>query len=128
MKTWHPLLLLPLLAACAGPGPTSHRDAGPMAAEAVTLTRLEPQAMEAWLEGTRYVGDWTSTRCFTDACRGDFRSVLRIYRRHVRHGEAELAAADGTRLRCAWVSYRDHIRGACQAADGQSHRLEARDA
>lgn len=84
--------------------------------------------MEVRLDGRMYKGGWSDGRRFTDACRGEFSNVQRIYRRHIRLGEAELLAQDGTRMQCNWVSSRMQIRGTCEAPDGRIYRLEAGDA
>ncbi len=85
---------------------------------------LEPHTMEVQLDGKRYVGQWSSSACFTDECRGVFRNVLRIYRRHIRKGEAVLAATDGGRLECQWVSYPPKMDGLCRARDGRIYKLK----
>ena len=129
MKKWLLFSLLALVGACGGaqaagtdPGATDASAATPL--PSAQLTQLEPHAMAVVVDGKRYAGDWTSAQCFTDPCRGVFRNVPRIYRRHVHHGEAELTAKDGARLACDWVSYRDHVQGTCTTADGTKLPLQ----
>lgn len=127
MKPLIALLIPSLLGACASEGPITARESSP-ALDGLTLVRLEPHVMEVRLDDSPYIGDWRDSRCFTDACRGEFRNVRRIYRRHIRHGEAQLVAQDGTSMQCAWVNYRKQIRGTCRAPDGLTYRLVAWDA
>jgi len=130
MKNLLLLLLIPLISACASQATTSQTSphglpgSATPAIELVTLSQATPRVIELEVAGIRYVGSWTDGPCFTDFCRGDFRNVPRMYRRHVRHGEAELAASNGTRMNCLWVSYRDQIRGSCRTAEGQDYVLE----
>lgn len=121
------LVILPtlsLLAACAGPVALTGPE-GAMAAGTLTVSWLEPHAMEVRLEGKRYVGEWSSNACFTDECRGIYRDVLRIHRRHIRQGQATLAAADGAGLECRWVSHLPEVDGNCTSQDGRVFRLRA---
>lgn len=116
--------LLALLSACAAPIALTGPD-GAQAAGTLTLAWLEPHAMEVRLEGKRYAGEWRSSVCFTAECRGVYRDVPRIHRRHIHQGEAILAATDGSRLACRWVSHLPEVDGTCKAADGRVYRLKA---
>jgi hypothetical protein len=121
------LVMLPtlsLLAACASPVALTGPE-GAMAAGTPTMSWLEPHAMEVRLEGKRYVGEWRSSACFTDACRGTYRDVPRIHRRHIRQGQAILTAADGARLECRWVSHLPEVDGNCTSQDGRIFKLWA---
>jgi hypothetical protein len=80
---------------------------------------IAPDGIEIQLDGKQYNGTRTSHRCVTDACRGDFRNVPRIYRRHIEQGQASLTARDGSSLDCAWVSYLPEADGYCRAQDGR---------
>ena len=70
-----------------------------------------------------YSGEWTGGRCFTDACRGPYRNLLRHDRRHVSKGGAVLASPAHDQLRCEWVRYRDEMQGTCRAQDGREYSL-----
>lgn len=121
------LVILPtlgLLAACASPVVLTGPE-GAMAAGTLTVSWLEPHAMEVRLEGKRYMGEWSSSACFTDECRGIYRDVLRIHRRHIRQGQAILTAADGARLECRWVSHLPEVDGNCTSQDGRVFKLRA---
>lgn len=126
MRLWLPIVLLPLLGACATPvslsGPA---DVAP-GAGTLSLAWLAGNTMAVGLDGQRYVGGWTSHLCTTDACRGEFRNVPRIHRRHIRAGAAELVAQDGARMTCAWVSHLPQVQGSCTTADGRTYRLEGK--
>lgn len=121
------LVMLPalsLLAACATPVAFTGPE-GALIAGTLTVGWLEPRAMEVQLEGKRYMGEWSSSACFTDACRGIYRDVLRIHRRHIRQGQASLTAADGARLECRWVSHLPELDGNCTSQDGRMFKLKA---
>lgn len=115
---------LALVAACASPvvlvGPDGAASAGTL-----TIAWLEPYDMEVQLDGKRYVGAWISSPCFTDACRGAYRDVPRVHRRHIRQGEAILTTTDGTRLDCRWVSHLPEVDGTCTSQDGRVFKLRA---
>ncbi|HRH81112.1 MAG TPA: hypothetical protein PLW81_08725 [Thiobacillaceae bacterium] len=120
MKKMILTVLMPLLGGCAGTAELAGSGAG---TETLRLNWAAPGVMEVSLDGKRYAGAWDAAKCFTDACRGVFRNVPRIDRRHVRHGQAVLLAKDGSRLVCAGVGYRERFEGTCAAADGRSFRL-----
>ncbi len=125
MKKLLLLIFIPLINACTSLGASSEVSTTETPTlELVTLSQAANRVIELKLDDVHYVGSWTDGPCFTDFCRGDFRNVPRMYRRHVRHGEAELAASNGTRMNCLWVSYRDQIRGSCRTEDGQGYTLD----
>ena len=125
MNKWLLLLLMPLLTACASQVPITAGDPADPVAGTLTVAWLEPNAMEVVVDGKRYVGDWSSTICSTDECRGVYRNVLRIHRRHIRKGHAVLVAADGSRIECEWVSHLPALEGSCKTQDGRVFRLKA---
>ena len=90
------LTTLAWLAGCATPVALTAPE-GASNTGRLSLTWLEPHAMEVQLQGKRYTGEWSSSACLTDECRGVYRDVLRIHRRHIRQGEASLTAPDGSR-------------------------------
>ena len=118
------LTTLAWLAGCATPVALTAPE-GASNTGRLTLTWLEPHAMEVRLEGKRYMGEWSSSACFTDQCRGIYRDVPRIHRRHIRQGQATLATADGARLECRWVSHLPEVDGNCTSQDGRVFRLMA---
>ena len=118
------LTTLAWLAGCATPVALTAPE-GASNTGRLTLTWLEPHAMEVQLLGKRYTGEWSSSACLTDECRGVYRDVLRIHRRHIRQGEASLTAPDGSRLDCRWVSHLPELEGNCTAQDGRVYRLTA---
>lgn len=122
---WLPVFLLPLLAACASPVVLTAPEGATQATGTLTLTWLEPHALEVTLDGKRYVGEWTSQICSTDECRGVYRDVPRIHRRHIRKGHAVLMAADGSRIECDWVSHLPELDGTCKTSDGRVFRLKS---
>ncbi len=85
---------------------------------------IAPHAIEIELDGMQYRGDWRSSVCTTDACRGIFRNVMKIHRRHIHHGQAALIAQSGSRLDCEWVSHLPEIDGVCRAQDGRQFKLK----
>ncbi len=91
----------------------------------LSLEWIAPHAIEIQLDGMQYRGDWSSSVCTTDACRGIFRNVLKIHRRHIHHGQAVLSAKSGSRLDCEWVSHLPEIDGVCRAQDGRLFKLKA---
>lgn len=128
MKKWLFISLLPLIGACTSPVALTGPDAAPTGAGTLNLTWLASNSMEVVLDGQRYVGEWTSIRCSTDACRGVYRNVPRIHRRHIRQGQAELVAQDGARMTCEWVSHLPEVQGTCTTQDGRKFLLEAKGA
>jgi len=127
MRRWksafYPAAIL-LLAGCASNLPAVGNDQADLAGTLV-LEWVHPQAVEIQLDGVAYAGAWTSRLCTTDVCRGKFRNVRKIYRRHVHHGEADLIANNGTRMRCEWVSYLPEVDGRCRTQDGRLFKLHA---
>lgn len=118
------ILALAMLGGCASHVALTGQDDVEATVGILVPTWLEPQSMEVPLDGKRYVGEWSSSACFTDECRGVFRNVLRIHRRHIRKGEAVLAAPDGGRLECRWASYPPQVDGTCRAQDGRVYELK----
>ncbi len=118
------ILALAMLGGCASHVALTGQDDVEATVGILVPTWLEPQSMEVPLDGKRYVGEWSSSACFTDECRGVFRNVLRIHRRHIRKGEAVLAAPDGGRLECRWASYPPKVDGICRAQDGRVYKLK----
>jgi len=127
MKRWaagfYPAAML-LLTGCACSVPVVGGDQ-PDVAGTLILDWVQPQAIAIQLDGVTYTGAWTSHVCTTDACRGKFRNVRKIYRRHVQHGEADLTAQNGARLHCEWVSYLPEVDGQCRSQDGRLFKLHA---
>lgn len=91
----------------------------------LSLDWLQPHAIEIQLDGVTYTGAWTSSVCTTDACRGKFRNVLKIHRRHIHQGEAVLTAKNSARLECNWVSHLPEVDGQCRTQDGRLFKLQA---
>lgn len=119
-----PLLLLPLVGACTTtPVAVKAPDGQPATSGTLTVAWLARDTMEVDLGDRHYTGTWTSSLCSSDICRGVFRNVPRIHRRHIRHGEADLVADDGSRLRCTWVSHLPQVRGHCLTDDGRRFEL-----
>jgi hypothetical protein len=118
------ILALVMLGGCSSHVALTGQDDVEATVGILVPTWLEPQSMEVLLDGKRYVGEWSSSACFTDECRGVFRNVLRIHRRHIRKGEAVLAAPDGGRLECRWVSYPPKMDGICRTQDGRVYKLK----
>jgi hypothetical protein len=113
-----------LLAGCASNLPAVGNDQADLAGT-LLLDWVQPHAIEIQLDGVTYSGAWTSSVCATDACRGKFRNVRKIYRRHVLHGEADLTAKNGARMHCEWVSYLPEVDGQCRTQDGRLFKLHA---
>lgn len=111
-----------LLAGCAGPVVAPAPDGGQVAGTLMPDWR-EHRTVEVRLDGKRYAGEWTSKPCFTSRCRGVYWNVPRIHRAHVRAGEATLAAGDGSRLECRWVSHPPELDGHCTTQDGRLFKL-----
>lgn len=126
MKHWKlaALAALSLLAGCAGTGAPSV-DKTVAYAGTVQLARLTAQRAEIVLDGTRYLGEWRERRCFTPECRGAFWNIASVQRKHVRRGDAELAAPTAASLNCEWVRHREAIVGNCVADDGRTFHLTA---
>ncbi len=113
-----------LLTGCAWSVPVVGGDRSDLAGTLI-LEWVQPQAIEIQLDGVTYAGAWTSRLCTTDACRGKFRNVRKIYRRHIHHGEADLTAKSGARMHCEWVSYLPEVDGQCRTQDGRLFKLHA---
>ena len=113
-----------LLAGCASNLPAVGDDQSDLAGTLI-LEWVQPQAIEIQLDGVTYAGAWTSYVCTTDACRGKFRNIRKIYRRHIHHGEADLTAKGGARMHCEWVSYLPEVDGQCRTQDGRLFKLHA---
>lgn len=128
MKNWLLLSLLPLIGACTTPIGLTGPDATTPGVGTLYLTWLAANSMQVDLDGQRYEGKWTSTRCYTDICRGVYRNVPRIHRRHIRRGHAELVTPDGARMTCEWVSHLPEVHGSCTTQDGRKYLLEAQGA
>jgi hypothetical protein len=118
------LAAIALLAGCSSTAALNGSDDAAVAG-VLTLEWVKPHAIEIRLDGMRYVGEWTSSVCTTDACRGKYRNVLRMYRRHIERGEATLTAPNGARLDCDWLSYLPEVEGECRAPDGRLFKLRA---
>ncbi len=116
-----------LLTGCASSVPLAGNDQagvlGTLYLGTLYLDWLQPHAIEVQLDGVTYVGAWTSNVCKTDICRGKYRNVLKIHRRHIHHGEAVLTAKNGLRLECEWVSHLPEVDGQCRTQDGRLFKL-----
>jgi hypothetical protein len=125
MKTLIIALLAIAATGCATTNVALTADDKPQAGSgALQLVWLWPNQAEIQLDGKRYVGEWTDSRCFTSQCRGEFFNVPKIHRRHIRKGSAELQAKDGSGLDCEWVSHDKKVIGTCQASDGRQFKLK----
>lgn len=124
MKRWLFPVALVLLNGCASTLDLNSSDA-PIVAGTLSLDWIAPHTIELQLDGMRYAGDWTSRVCTTDACRGMFRNVPKIHRRHIHQGRAMLTAQNGARLDCEWVSHLPELDGACRAQDGRLFKLKS---
>lgn len=125
MKPSHLLAILAFaLTGCASSN-VALKDANdaPQALGTLTLTWLVHNSMEVTLDGKRYVGEWESERCLNLECRGVYRNVSRIHRRHIQEGQAVLKTKDGERLDCEWVSHLPDVQGTCRAQDGRVFKL-----
>ncbi len=124
MKYLSILLTTLLLASCATTDvaltPADNSQAG---AGSLKIVWLSSNTAEIQLDGKRYAGEWTDSRCFTPECRGEF-NATKLHRRHIRKGSAELVAKDNSRLNCQWVSHDEEVIGTCRAQDGRTFRLE----
>jgi hypothetical protein len=120
------MLILPLvaLAGCASNVALKDDSNATQAMGTLTLTWLQPNAMEVTLDGKRYVGEWDSERCFNAECRGAYSYVPRIHRRHIDKGQATLKTREGDRMDCEWVSHLPDVKGTCRTQDGRMFRLE----
>jgi len=114
----------PATGGCASHLPAVGNDQSDFAGTLI-LEWVQPQAIEIQLDGVTYAGAWTSHRCTTDICRGKFRNLWKIYRRHIHHGEADLTAKNGARMHCEWVSYLPEVDGQCRTHDGRLFKLLA---
>ncbi len=127
MKHWKlsALLAFSVLTGCATTDVAlSSADKPEAGAGALQIVWLLPNRAEIRLDGKRYVGEWNDSRCFTPECRGEFRNVLKLHRRHIRNGSAELVADENTRMNCEWVSHDKKVIGACRTNDGRVYRLQ----
>lgn len=127
MKHWKlsALLAFSVLTGCATTDVAlSSADKPEAGAGALQMVWLLPNRAEIRLDGKRYVGEWNDSRCFTPECRGKFRNVLKLHRRHIHHGSAELVADENTRMNCEWVSHDKKVIGACRTNDGRVYRLQ----
>jgi len=113
-----------LLTGCASSVPLVGDDQASLSGT-LLLDWVQPHAIEIQLEGVTYTGAWTSRVCTTDACRGIFRNVLKIHRRHIHRGEAVLTAKNGVRMNCEWVSHLPEVDGLCRTQDGRLFKLHA---
>ncbi len=125
MHKWLLIFLLPLLTACASQVPITASDPADRIVGTLGVAWLEPKVMEVVVDGKRYTGEWSSQICATDECRGAYRNVLRIHRRHIRKGHAVLVAADGSRVECEWVSHLPELEGTCKTQDGRVYKLKS---
>ncbi|MEW5788657.1 MAG: hypothetical protein AB1899_12470 [Pseudomonadota bacterium] len=117
------LLLLPLLHACALPTQLGNSQAQGAGHGELRITLMEPHGMEVELDGRQYRGEWRSELCLNPECRGVYRNVDRLHRRHIRKGQASLVADDGKRLDCEWVSHLPELEGICRDGSDRSYRL-----
>jgi hypothetical protein len=124
MKRWLFPVALVLLNGCSSTIDLKSPDV-PVVAGTLALDWIAPHSIELQLDGLRYAGDWTSSVCTTDACRGIFRNVLKIHRRHIHQGRAVLTAQNGARLDCEWVSHLPELDGTCRAPDGRLFSLKS---
>lgn len=125
MKHWlAPIALASLLNGCATISDLQSPDAQQISG-VLSVDWIEPHAIEIQYAGMRYTGDWTSHVCKTDACRGRFRNVLKIHRRHIHQGHAVLNANNGSSLVCEWVSHLPEVHGTCRAQDGSLFKLKS---
>lgn len=129
MKRWKTgfYLTAMLLTGCASNVPLVGDDQAGVSGT-LSLDWVQPHAIEIQLDGVTYTGEWTSSVCATDACRGIFRDVLKIHRRHIHQGEAVLSAKTGAWMRCEWVSHLPEVDGQCRTQDGRLFKLRAADA
>lgn len=125
MNKWLLIFLPFLLSACASQVALKGTEGATPVAGTLSLAWLEPNAVEVVIDGKRYVGELTSSVCSTDECRGVYRDVLRIHRRHVRKGHAVLVAKDGSRVECDWVSHMPELDGTCKTQDGRVYKLKS---
>jgi len=124
MNRWLVSVTLVFLSGCSSMLDLKHPDA-PLVSGTLALGWVQPHAIEIELDGMRYIGDWTSSVCWTDGCRGTFRNVLKIHRRHIQRGQATLTARNGFRLECEWVSHLPEVDGSCRAQDGRLFKLKS---
>lgn len=112
------------LTGCAGADPAPDRAYRQVPyAGTVQIRQLPAQQAEATLDGVRFEGAWQEHRCYTPECRGTFRNVVSVERKHVYRGSADLAAPGATQLHCTWVRLHREFSGACVAEDGRLFRL-----
>lgn len=121
------ILPLLLLAGCASNVALKDANDATQAVGILHLAWLQPNSMEVSLDGKRYVGEWDSERCLNVECRGAYRNVSKIHRRHINQSQAILKSREGDRLDCEWVSHLPDVQGTCRAQDGKVFKLvEAR--
>lgn len=113
-----------LLTGCASSVPLAGNEQAGVSGT-LYLEWLQSQSIEVRLDGVTYIGAWTSSVCKTDICRGKYRNVLKIHRRHIHQGKAVLTAKDGARMECGWISYLPEVDGQCRAQDGRLFKLKA---
>lgn len=120
------ILSVLLLTGCASNVALKDADDTTQAVGTLYLRWLQPNAIEVTLDGKRYEGDWTMNRCLLSdsECRGPYRNVPKIHRRHISQGQATLTSREGDRLECEWVSHLPDLRGTCWAQDGRLFKLE----
>ncbi len=119
-------LIWGVLSGCAVAAPVPEAaDARIPYAGSVQIRQLPAQQAELTLEGVRFTGTWQEQLCHTPECRGPFRNVIRVERKHVYRGTAELAAQGATQLHCSWVRLHEKLSGTCVAEDGRLFRLVA---
>lgn len=118
-------LILPLfaLAGCASNVALKDDTDATRTVGTLTLGWLHPDAMEVMLDGKRYVGEWEIERCQDVECRGTYRTMSKVHRRHIAKGQATLKTKDGDRLECQWVSHLPDVQGTCRALDGRVFKL-----
>ncbi len=110
--------------AVAAPAPEG-ADAKIHYAGSVQISQLPAQQAELTLDGVRYTGTWQEQLCHTPECRGAFRNVIPVERKHVYRGAAELAAPGTPPLHCSWVRLHQKLSGTCVTEEGRLFRLAA---
>ena len=119
------ILPLLLLAGCASNVALKDTSDATQAVGTLHLGWLQANSMEVMLDGKRYVGKWDSERCLNVECRGVYRNVSKVHRRHIEKGQALLKSRDGDHLDCEWVSHLPDVQGTCRAQDGRVFKLVA---
>ncbi|MCP5277919.1 MAG: hypothetical protein H6935_06080 [Thiobacillus sp.] len=120
------ILALLLLAGCTSNLALKDTSNAAQAVGTLNLHWLQPNSIEVTLEGRRYKGDWTMSRCLPAdyQCRGPYLSVPKVHRRHISQGQATLTSREGDSLECKWVSHLPDVRGTCRTQDGRLFSLE----